>query len=161
MATIAKPPRGLISIFDLNDFGKVPNELAQTIVGTFDISELCLLNRELINGSNSTSPGVGGILFNQSVVPTGELWYVWSAGCRAATAAAETIRIRPCFSQSGFLIPAAPSAECGSAAAEQLGAFWPTGFWMGPGTQLGVIVEAETGAAKNINWYASIVRLRI
>lgn len=160
-APITQPPRGLISIFGLNDMGKVPNLLNEQISGTFDMSQLCLLNREFISGSNATSPGLGGIILTQSIVPPRELWYVWSAGLRSATAAGETLRVRPCFVQGGALLPAGPSAACGAAAAEQLGCPFPQGFWLGPDSGLGVIVEAETGAAKTLNWFASVVKLRI
>lgn len=161
MSTITNPPRGLLSLFGINDMGKVPTDLSGSLVGTFDISELCLLNRELLLGSNNTSPGIGGLIFTASIVPPGELWYVWSAGIRTATAAGESIRICPAYTQGGALLPSEQGRSCGSAAAEQLGLPLGAGFWLGPGAGLGCIVEQETGAAKVLTWYAVIVRLRI
>lgn len=161
MASITNPPRGLLSLFGINDMGKVPSDLSGSLVGTFDISELCLLNRELLLGSNSTSPGVGGLIFTGSIVPPGELWYVWSAGIRTATAAGEFIRICPAYTQNGALLPSEQGRFTGGAAAQQLGVPLGSGFWLGPGAGLGCIVEEETGAAKTLSWYAVIVRLRV
>lgn len=141
--------------------GQAPNLMNNQIVPTFDIEQLLLLNRELLQGSNNTSPGIGGLIFTGSIVPVGELWYVWSAGVRAATLAGESLRINGAFTQFGALLPAGDSRRCGSAAAEQLGLPIGSSFWLGPGAGLGCIVEEETGASKSLNWYAVIVRLRI
>lgn len=160
MAVVSQPPRGLISIFGLRDMGTVPSDLSGQIVGTFDISELCLLNRELVVGSASTSPGAGGIIFSgNAVVPPGELWYVWTYGIRSAAPAGESIRLTPCIAMQGAVIPIGDPRTAG--ASEQLAANAIGGFWLGPGAGFGCVVEAETGAAKNINWYASLVRLRV
>lgn len=160
MSNITQPPRGLISIFGLRDMGVVPNDLSPQIVGTFDISQLCLLNRELLVGTAVTSPGVGGILFPaNAVVPAGELWYVWTYGIRTAAAAGESIRLTPCVAMQGAVIPIGDPRSAG--AGEQLAANAQSGFWLGPGAGFGCVIEAETGAAKNINWFASLVRLRV
>ena len=161
MSVVTNPPRGLTSILGLNDMGRVPQNVSDTIVGTFGIEELCLLNRELIVGSNNTSPGIGGLIFTGSIVPPGELWYVWSAGVRTVAAAGESIRLAACYTQSGALLPSGPHRAIGGAAAEAMGMAIGSGFWLGPGTGLGVIVEQETGATKALNWYAVIVRLRV
>lgn len=158
---ITQPPRGLLSLFGISSNGKVPDVLLDQIVPTFDIAQLCLLNRELIIGSNNTSPGTGGLIFTGSRVPPGELWYVWSAGVRSATLAGESLRLSGCFEQNGALLPAGPRGEIGGAAAEQLGLAIGANFWLGSGSGLGVVVEKETGLAKSLNWYAVIVRLRI
>jgi len=156
---IGNVPRGLVSLFGLNTMGQAPNLMNNQIVPTFDIEQLLLLNRELLTGSNNSGPG--GIIFTASIVPPGELWYVWSAGVRTATLAGETIRISSAYQQSGALLPSGQWREFGSAVAEQLGMLIGANFWLGPGTSLGVIVEKETGAAKSLNWYAVIVRLKI
>lgn len=135
--------------------------MSNQIVPTFDIKELLLLNRELLTGSNSTSPGIGGLIFTQSIVPAGELWYVWSAGIRAATLAGESLRINGAYTQGGALLPAGDSRRCGGVAAEQLGLPIGQGFWLGPGAGIGCVVEEETGLTKSLNWYMVIVRLRI
>jgi hypothetical protein len=161
MPTIGNNPRGLVSLFQLATMGESPRQMAEQIVPTFDIEQLLLLNRELLTGSNNTSPGIGGLIFSGSIVPPGELWYVWSAGVRAATAAGESLRINGAFTQFGALLPAGDSRRCGGATAEQLGLPIGTNFWLGPGAGLGCVVEEESGAAKALNWYAVIVRLRI
>lgn len=158
---ISNHPRGLVSLFGLNTFGAAPNLMSNQIVPTFDIKELLLLNRELLTGSNSTSPGIGGLIFTQSIVPAGELWYVWSAGIRAATLAGESLRINGAYTQGGALLPAGDSRRCGGVAAEQLGLPIGQGFWLGPGAGIGCVVEEETGLTKSLNWYMVIVRLRI
>jgi len=158
---IANQPRGLVSLFGLNTMGKSPNLMSNQIVPTFDIKELLLLNRELLTGSNNTSPGIGGLIFTNSIVPPGELWYVWSAGIRAATLAGESLRINGAYTQGGALLPAGDSRRCGGVAAEQLGLPIGQGFWLGPGAGLGCVVEEETGLSKSLNWYMVIVRLRI
>jgi hypothetical protein len=161
MATIGNNPRGLVSIFGLATMGESPRQMAEQIVPTFDVEQLLLLNRELLTGSNNTSPGIGGLIFSGSIVPVGELWYVWSAGVRAGTAAGESLRISGAFTQFGALLPAGPGREIGGAAAEQIGLPIATDFWLGPGAGLGCVVEKETGLAKALNWYAVIVRLRV
>lgn len=158
---IGNVPRGLVSIFGLSTMGQAPNLMNNQIVPTFDIEQLLLLNRELLTGSNNTSPGIGGLIFTGSRVPPGELWYVWSAGVRSATLAGETLGIAGCYEQGGALLPAGPRGEIGGAAAQQIGLSIGQGFWLGPGAGLGVVVEKETGLAKSLNWYAVIVRLRI
>ena len=157
---IGNIPRGLVSLFQLSTMGQAPNLMNNQIVPTFDIEQLLLLNRELLLGSNNTSPGIGGIIFTNSVVPPGELWYVWSAGIRSATLAGESLRINGAYTQQGALLPAGDSRQCGGAVAEQLGLPIGQGFWLGPGAGIGCIVEAETGLAKTLTWYMVIVRLR-
>jgi hypothetical protein len=152
----------LLSIFGINDMGNVPRSLSDQIVGTFDIEQLCLLNRELILGSNNTSPGVGGIIFTGAQVPPGELWYVWTYGIRAPSGvlpAGESIRFVPCVTAQGAVIPIAPPRS--GSPGEQVAAATEGKFWLGPGAGLGVVVEQETGAAKTLTWYAVIVRLKI
>jgi hypothetical protein len=158
---ISNLPRGLVSLFGLNTFGSAPNLMSNQIVPTFDIKELLLLNRELLLGSNNTTPGLGGLIFNQSIVPPGELWYVWSAGIRSGTLAGESLRINGAYTQSGALLPAGDSRSCGGVAAEQLGLPIGQNFWLGPGAGIGAIVEEETGLAKTLTWFMVIVRLRI
>lgn len=158
MATITNPPRGLISIFGLNDFGKVPNQLTESLVGVFDVAELCLLNRELLSGSVSTGPGVGAIVL--STVPSGELWYVWTFAIRTQTIpAGESVQFNPGYIQQGQFIASgqARAAQAG----QQVAAATPGKFFLGPGTGLGVLVEAEAGAAKTLFFDAVIVRLRV
>lgn len=158
MAAITNPPRGLISIFGLNDFGKVPNDLTQSIVGTFDISELCLLNRELIVGNVNTGPGIGGISITS--VPPGELWFVWTFSVRTgAIPAGESLRFTVGYLQNNAYLVGSPARS--GTAGEQVGNYVQGPFWVGPGAGLGMGVEQETGAAKTLTWQAVIVRLRI
>lgn len=156
---VANPPRGLISLFGLREMGAAPNLLSQNILATFDIAELSLLNRELITGTTNTG-GVGG--YQNVAVPAGELWYVWSYSVTTPViGAGESIRF-----SLGYVTTAASAIITASdprtaIVNELAAAFIQNPFWLGPGSGLGHLVEAEVGAAKAMAWRAVIVRLRI
>ena len=160
MAVIDQSPRGLISIFGLRDMGAVPKELSEQVVGTFDISELCLLNRELLVGTFSTG-GVGS--FSQVTVPPGELWYVWSFSLvTGILGAGESLRMTPGYVAGGAAANILAAGLPRTATAGELAAaFVDRAIWLGPGSGLGMLVEAEVGPVKTVNWRAVIVRLRV
>jgi hypothetical protein len=158
MKFITNPPRGLVSLFGLNDMGKVPNILSDQIVGTFDLSELVLLNRELIQGNVGTGTVPAAIV--ATTVPAGELWYVWSYTVRTPTIpAGEQLQYTVGFTQFGTYLSGSPARSGPNG--YQISNHTNAPFWLGPGTGLGVGIEYVVGAGLTLTWQASIVRLRV
>lgn len=77
MATLGTPPRGLLSLLALRDFGDVPREIPNTVLAGIDITQFLLLNRETIDGGGLFIAAVGAFdLGSAFTVPAGELWYI-------------------------------------------------------------------------------------
>lgn len=156
MAAITQFPRGLVALTGLRDMGEAPRELAEAIAPTIDVTQFLLLNRETIAGN--FFPGAVGIIASPTV-PAGELWYIHQHSAYGINGAGAAIRISLGIDFQGEW---AVTSRPGSAAANE----WATTtlerpMWLGPGTSLGVAIEAITGAATNLRTSVTFTRLRI
>lgn len=161
MATIATPPRGLISLFGLRDMGAVPNDLASTVAPTIDITEFALTNREAIYTGLVNLTGVGNVSFGSTVtVPAGELWYVHSWTISTSTlAAGQTLDIKPIYWESNFTI-FGRGARASGTVNHSIVAFTDRMFLATSGSQLQVYVEQISGGPIGAAGSALITRLR-
>jgi hypothetical protein len=159
MATIATPPRGMISLFGLRDMGAVPNDLSNVVVPTIDITEFALVNRETVGFGSVAVNAVGNwALGSNATVPPGEMWYVHSFTLTNNTlGAGAAIRYRPVVWEAGTPFVRGPQVSAGVGESATVGT--DRMFLVTAGQQMQVWIEGITGNA-TINGYGLISRLR-
>jgi len=152
-----------MALLALRNSGEAPQLIADQLVATADLTDLYLLDtRERIDTLTEPAPAVGFNVYSTGdfTVPAAELWYVWAYALIAAPGGAEAIRLCPCVLIDGTPM-ATPTGDMESAAAnEQVRPWSRSKFWLGPGSQLGFIVQSVTGAPA-VNASAIITRLRV
>lgn len=158
---ISTLPRGLLSLLGLQNFGEGPRFLSDQFVGvvnTFDM--FCVTARSTLSTAAVAANAVNTFPFPELLVPAGELWWLQNYTVRAVLAAAQTIRIRPNYSENSLT-----TVDLGPAAAaianEQVRAPSQAPQFIVGGGQLGCTVESISGGPINLTAAAIISRFRV
>jgi hypothetical protein len=156
---ISSLPKGLVALLGSKGLGESPRELADQVVGTVDLTQMYLLNdREFATGTNA-APAVGGNVFTQLIVPTGEVWYVHMYGIDTTPGAGAAIDVAPGW-RVGALSGILSTGNYVSAAATQNARpFTPAPFLANSGSQFGFNVRSVT-LAPQVDCLVVFTRLR-
>jgi hypothetical protein len=161
-AAISKLPRGLTALLSLRDQGQTPQLLADQAVQVVESRDLFLLDtRELINVGLQTTPVVGANFFTPDAitVPAGELWYVWHYGVASSPLAGEAITFAAAVQMDGLPIMVPMTAYIAGAATQEV-RIAAAGFWAGPGSKFGFLVQTVT-LAPDVNGFCVVTKLKI
>jgi hypothetical protein len=157
--TVSKLPYGLLGLLGIKNGGKYPGYLGDTIIPTFDGNWMQLLlgswGEEFHIAAGTTAAGPGAFQsFNTAlVVPTGEVWYVGLMSVRVSTGAGETITTniatrRPnAAAGSNHISVSDPVSVIASQFADLR---MPEPFYAGPGDEIGMWIQAASGAGPTV-----------
>lgn len=152
-------PFGLPSLLGMKG-GGAPVQLNDSVVPTLDITQLYLLgDRQTVVFGNVTTPAVSTNFFStNSIVPVGELWYVWDwvTFCSAGAGAACTYA--PGVAKNGVMFQRTLSLTV--LATTRGSVPGPTPFWAFQGDQFGVVIDSVT-LTPTINGAVLVTRLRV
>jgi len=156
-APIQNFPSGLQSALDIKG-GDLPKELAGFIQGTVDLTQYYLVNKRTSSVFAAVAAAVGSNAFTDSVVPVGELWYVWqfSLLCTCGAGANATIRPLVLFGANGYAV--GPQSVIIATQADRVPADTP--FICQPGDSFGFVCTAQT-LAPNVTGIVSVSKLRV
>jgi hypothetical protein len=161
MLTIGKYARALPSLLDLKERGTGPREFSEQVVGTVDLSQLYLLQgREVLVSAVNAAPAVGANFFvPATIVPPGEIWYVWEYAVSSTPGAGAAIDMAPAAQIDGAaLFPLAPYQ---AAAATQNVRVPSTHVVVAtPGTEFGFLVRSVT-LAPSVNAVLLVTKLKL
>ena len=87
--TIQRFPTGLLSALGMQNMGDTPQEIAQAVAATFDVTRLYLVDRataqQSAQGAFAATPGTAAPTTTEVVCPQGEIWLVTSVMWYTAT----------------------------------------------------------------------------
>jgi hypothetical protein len=151
-------PFGLQSLLDLKG-SDLPNLLGDSIQPTIDLTQNYLVNkRESIQFAALPANTIGYTQFPDSVVPVGQLWYVWAYGITVAPGAGAAFTGRPGVQYGPNGYGAGPLITLAASQADRGPATCP--ILLQPGDGFGFITVSST-LAPNVLGAAAISRLRV
>jgi hypothetical protein len=141
---ISRIPAGLIGFLGIKNGGMYPQELAPTLLPTWDVGDLYLQYGAQLGGA------VGGVSvagYGVTVAPPpGEVWCLHDIGCSVTTGAGEAWTGALCRSSTsgGTTVPISQGAILGASANDVLIA-QHNECYLCPGENLGLLTLAVTG----------------
>lgn len=164
-AFINRAPVGLLGLLDMKSQGENPPQLAETVIGALDLTQLyALQTRALISqASTVTGLGVTAGAFTNLLVPQGELWLVTgltshlSAPPLGAAATAQWTVGYVANDTARFVSLAESNAPAIATGADFVSGFDGV-YLLQPGDQPTVYVTTQTGGGVGVR--LSIVRSR-
>jgi hypothetical protein len=147
-STITNPPKGLISLFGLNDMGGVPRELSGVVAPSLDMTEFVMLNRESLLPGTVTATATG--FRNIIEVPAGQTWVIhgYSVDCYELVAPC-TGTLRAAYTESaGCHIGLGPTVSIAAASDRRLAMSNVDKYFVPSGARIGVWVESIAGGGQ-------------
>ena len=146
MIPVSNYIRGLSSILNAKNSGRLPSEAADQIVLTLDTRELFLINTRIYQDLGATGAlAVGANPYTVPVVvPPGELWYIWYYVVAVTAGAGAAVRYCASFSPDSGNLGVPVGVDYVSTAANEATRNVATDFWAGPGSTFSVLVQSVT-----------------
>ena len=164
MAVITTPPRGLLGLLGLRDYGGVPSDLGAQVLASIDVTQFLMLNRETIYSTPVASGGTVGWKSFRSAgmsVPPGEIWYVHEFSIEASLGAGISAHIQPGYAESDSSYTVIGLSQ-NATAGELLGVYASDpDRWAVPGGFFLAYVRSNTGGSFNMTATAIITRIKV
>jgi len=140
-------PLGLLDLLYAQNFGQNPGQLADTLVGQIDVTNMLFVNR--MEGITTTgdvvAAGANSTKAFNATVPAGEVWIVHRLSILVATAAGEAINAYGTLTMNGNIIALTAGTVIG-ASNNAYDIAYDVPIWLPPGSRLGIWGTAITGA---------------
>lgn len=162
---IAGFAKGFLDLLGLQSFGEMPKDLSGTIVPTIEQLEMFLASKQVTLGGGSTTPATGFNVVNAPTftVPAGEVWVLKAATAFGVAEAGVTFQVSPSLRFGGSIAPTLCAPQpVGASSSSSNGVVMPP-LWLPSGTELGVRIDALTGAptaASTFNLNVLVAKLR-
>ena len=117
--------------------GELPKELPGTVQPTLDLVQFYLLSKRISQVFTGVVAVAGFNQFVDSIVPVGELWYIWAFGITANMGAGAQFTGRPSANYGANTFAIGP--QISAAATTQDRGFSNVPFILNPGESLGFI----------------------
>lgn len=147
-------PAGFLDLVGAQNFGENPRALAEFVSPVVDIGSQYLVNAQLAQFGN-TAVGANGFnpyTTNPLIVPTGEIWRVWSLNTTVVSAAGQSGRFAPGVRIGGTTGPSFPLSDPASyVASENTWTVWDFAeFWAPAGYEFGTIMAQVAGGPPTV-----------
>lgn len=158
-ATVSKLPYGLLGLLGIKNGGRYPGYLGDTILPVWDDNLMqCLCatwGEEIHYAAGTTAAGPGAFQgFNTALtVPLGEVWYVGLLSVRILTSVGETITTNIAIRRpnaSATTIHIALSDPVSVVASQFADLRCPRAFYAGNGDEIGMWIQAASGAGPTV-----------
>lgn len=164
MPNINKLPFGLLGFLGLKNGGRNPQELAETLAPTMDLTDLYFgTNKQLVRLSGN----VTAIGFNLlGAVPNDEVWALTGCSCNSNAVLGAGVTLKGLMAYAAIDGAAYNVVALGAYANMTVGEVWYSGttttehFVLGPGTQLGVYVTNIAAGPVAVAWTAHYARMQ-
>lgn len=142
---ISKYPAGLLGLLGLQTFGVTPKDLADQVVPIVDLTDLYLAGTQTVINGNVNPLAAGPNAIASMLVPSGEVWHVWSIDCQAFVPAASSVQLATYVVIDGTTHMLTPQLV--AAANETKVTVREGRIWLKAGAQIGVYASSLVGAA--------------
>lgn len=153
--TIQRIPRGVLDFLGLRGTGDLPNNIAEAISGSVDLSSLYALNVLISVHQVSGAIGLGlNPATTPMTVPNGEMWVVMQTGALVTTVAASTCTWALVYDRAVFTGGSSAyhylsqSIDMAASQVRAAGVTFQFGqLCLNPGDRLGIQSQAQAGTA--------------
>jgi hypothetical protein len=149
---IQRFPKGLIDLLGMRATGETPAQLAQQVISNIEVLDLYLLDRlSTFQISTAAITATGNVLFPNTTVPNGEIWWVYELSYQLPSlAAATSLQTNLCVyrSQASTNLPLAlgPAQTTPALFGNQWGIHFENPLIMTAGQSVGIYTSQITGA---------------